>query len=130
MHILDYLEKIPETEEGKIVHYLHNLISSYPGIITKVHFNSPFYTKNRWVCYLGIKKTGGVELGFVMANQFSKHLVPPWMTLDFKKRKQVAGITYYKVEDIDVEIIDLLMQEALLVDDRMKPKKRDSKLKA
>ncbi len=120
MHILDYLERIPETEEGKIFHYLHNILSTYPNIVPKVHFNTPFYTRHRWLAYLSTQKSGGVELCFVHAHLFSNHL--EW--LDFKKRKQVAGITYLKVEDINEEIVDQLMQEALMVDDRIKPKSK------
>ena len=120
MHVLDYLEKLPETEEGKIFHYLHNLISTYPGMKSKVMFNTPFYTRNRWLCYLSAEKKGGVELGFVYANQFKKHIE----LLDFKKRKQVASITYYYVKDINAELLDLLMNEALEVDERIKPKKK------
>jgi uncharacterized protein YdhG (YjbR/CyaY superfamily) len=117
MHILDYLEKIPATEEGKIFHYLHNILSTYPDIVPKVHFNTPFYTRNRWLAYLSTQKKGGVELCFVHANQFSKHL----KKLDFKKRKQVGGITYLKVEEINVDMVDKLMQEALKVDEKIIP---------
>lgn len=120
MHVLDYLEKLPETKEGKIFRYLHNLISTYPDMKSKIMFNSPFYIRNRWVCYLSAKKKGGVELCFVYANMFQQH----FELLEFKKRKQVAGITYYKVEDINVEVLDMLILEALAVDERIKPKKK------
>ncbi len=118
MHILEYLEKIPETEEGKIFQYLHNILSTYPDIVPKVHFNTPFYTRNRWMAYLSTQKNGGVELCFVHANRFTQHLEH----LDFKKRKQVAGIYYQTEKDIEIDVVDKLMQEALKVDDSIKPK--------
>ena len=120
MHVLDYLEKLPETEEGKIFHYLHNLISTYPGMKSKVMFNTPFYTRNRWLCYLSSQKKGGIELCFVYANRFQQH----FELLDFKKRKQVAGITYHNLKDIKEKVLDMLMKEALEVDERIKPKKK------
>lgn len=120
MHILDYLEKLPNTGDGKIFHRLHSLLSTYPGIVSKIHFNTPFYTKYRWLAYVSSQKGGGVELCFVQANQFQHHVE----LLDFKKRKQVAGILYWNVDDIDAEIIDLLMQEALMVDERIKSRSK------
>ena len=120
MHILDYFESIPDTEEGKIMEFLHQIISTYPGIAPKVHFNTPFYTRNKWMVYVSRQKKGGVEICFVYANLFEQHRE----LLDFKKRKQVGGIMYNRVEEIDVEQIDLLMQQALRVDEVLISKRK------
>lgn len=122
MHLLDYLEKMPDTNEARLFHYLHNLISTYPGITGKVMFNTPFYTAKKWMCYLSLQKKGGVEVCFVHAKWFNAHLEH----LDFKKRKQVAGIFYQTVEDIDEVVLDKLLVEALSVDEKMAVKKRMS----
>lgn len=120
MHILDYLEQMPDTNEARLFHYLHNLISTYPGISSKVMFNTPFYTANKWMCYLSLQKKGGVELCFVHAKWFNNHLEH----LDFKKRKQVAGIFYKTVDEIDADVLDKLMVEALRVDGILLAKRR------
>lgn len=78
-------------------------------------FNTPFYTANKWMCYLSIQKKGGVELCFVHAKWFNAYLE----LLDFKKRKQVAGIFYSRVEDIDEVIIDQMVVEAIRVDNEL-----------
>lgn len=123
MHILDYLEKLPDTEDGKIFSQLHSLLSTYPGVVSKIHFNTPFYTRFRWMVYVSSQIKGGVELCFVHASKFENHKE----SLDFKKRKQVGGIFYATADDIDAELIDLLMQEALRVDEKIKPKKVKNK---
>jgi hypothetical protein len=120
MHILDYLKKLPETPQSELMKYLHGFISSYPNIQSKVMFTTPFYTRHRWMIYLSKQKDRSIEVCFVNARWFAKHL--EW--LDFKKRKQVAGITYHQVGDVDEEILDMLIQEALSTDDRHKPKSK------
>lgn len=119
MHILDYLETRPDSDETALMWYFHNLLTTYPELTPVIHFNTPFYTANRWLCYVSLQKKGGIELCFVHANKFENHLE----YLDFKKRKQVAGITYKNTGEINEEIIDILMQEALTVDRGFKKKK-------
>jgi alkyl hydroperoxide reductase subunit AhpC len=75
-------------------------------------FSTPFYTGNKWMIYLSKQKNEGLELCFVQAKHFVQH--KEW--LDFKKRKQVAGITFHYIGDINEEVVDLLITEALRVD--------------
>jgi hypothetical protein len=112
MHILDYLDELPITPQAEMLRYLHHFISSYPGIQSKVMFSTPFYTGNKWMIYLSKQKNEGLELCFVQAKHFVQH--KEW--LDFKKRKQVAGITFHYIGDINEEVVDLLITEALRVD--------------
>lgn len=81
-------------------------------------FNTPFYTRRKWLIYLSRMKKGGYEVCFVHANRFTKHIE----LLDFKKRKQVAGITYQNVSDINEEVLDMLISEAVGVDNTFKKK--------
>lgn len=120
MHILDYLEKLPDTPQAGLMKYLHHFIASYPDVKSKVMFSTPFYTRHRWMIYSSKQKDGSIELCFVNAISFQHHLE----LLDFKKRKQVAGINYRTVSDVDEEVLDLLIQEALATDDRLKPKSK------
>jgi hypothetical protein len=120
MHILDYLEALPNSPQAELMKYLHHFISSYPNIQSKVMFSTPFYTRHRWMIYSSKQKNGSIELCFVNARWFSQHLE----LLDFKKRKQVAGIAYSTVEEVDEQVLDLLIQEAIATDDRLRPKSK------
>lgn len=116
MHILDYIEGLPDNPQGALMKYLHHFLSSYPELNTKVMFSTPFYTRNRWMIYLNKLKDGSLEVCFVQANQFSKHKE----LLDFKKRKQVAGITYCNKEEVNADVLNQLIMEAFDTDDRLK----------
>lgn len=107
---------MPESEESELIWYLHNFISTYPNIKPVIHFNTPFYTSNRWLIYLSLQKKGGIEVCFVQARYFSNHLE----LLDFKKRKQVAGITFKSITEINLMVLDDLISEALRVDNGFK----------
>ncbi len=130
MHILDYIEELPNNPQSELMKYLHHFLSSYSELNVKVIFTTPFYTRNKWVIYLSKQKDGSIEVCFVQAIQFKKHQE----LLDFKKRKQVGGITYWKPKDINEETLDILISEALATDDRLKspskkPKKKPTSLK-
>jgi len=116
MHILDYIENLPNNSQSDTIKYLHQFIASYPDIKSKIMFTTPFYTRNKWLMYSNKLKNGTVELCFVNAKLFTNHLE----YLDFKKRKQVAGITYKQVTDIDENVVDLLINEAIRVDNLFK----------
>ena len=79
-------------------------------------FSTPFYTRNKWLIYLSKQKNGSIEICFVHAILFENHRE----LLDFKKRKQVGGITYTTIQEMNEDVLDLLVQEALKTDDRFK----------
>lgn len=126
MHILDYIENLPNDPQSELMKYLHHFLSSYPELNVKVMFSTPFYTRNKWMIYLNKLKDGKLEVCFVQAVQFKNHLE----LLDFKKRKQVGGITYSRVEDIDEEVLDLLVSEAISTDERIKSPLKKTKKKS
>lgn len=85
---------------------------SYPNLRDKISFKIPFFYGKTWICYTNILKKGGVELAFVRGNELSN----AQGVLDFKKRKQVGGITYHSSNEIDYEILAEILNEAIDLD--------------
>lgn len=112
------LEYIYEHEgnQQEIMLHLHELITSYPEITSKIRYKIPFYYRRSWFCYINPLKNDSVELVFLRANELSNEQG----ALDFKDRKQVAGITFATVSDIKYELLHELLQEALLLDENVK----------
>lgn len=105
-----------EPTQKQIMNILHDLIMRYDRMSAKIRFRIPFYYQKSWVCYLNPVKNNGVELCFVRANELSNENGH----LNFKDRKQVAGITYYSHKNIDENIINEVLSEALILDDHVK----------
>ena len=105
-----------EGQQKLILEHLHNLITSFPEVTYKIRYRIPFYYRKSWICYLNPKKDGGIELAFVRANELSNNNG----LLDFKGRKQVAGIIYKNIKEIKDESIFETLEEALLLDDTIK----------
>lgn len=96
--------------------FLHQMFMTDDRISTKMRYRVPFYYRKSWVCYLNPIKNEGVELCFIRANELSNEN----QLLDFKDRKQVAGISYFSVEEIDEQLLNLVWHEALLLDESVK----------
>jgi len=105
-----------EGQQKLILKKLHNLISSYPRITAKIRYKIPFYYQKSWICYLNPVKYGGIELAFPRGNELSNSSG----ILDDKGRKQVRGIEYRHLIEIDQAAIDEILQEALLLDEQVK----------
>ena len=99
-----------EGEQLHILEYFHSLFTEW-GLMPKIRFKVPFYFQHSWIVYLNPVKNEGIELAFLRANELQN----PY--LDMKDRKQVGGITFYKYSEIKKEVIDLIIQEALLLDE-------------
>lgn len=113
-----------EGEQQAIMLHLHELLTSYPEVRGKIRYNIPFYDRKSWICYLSPLKDGSVELAFTRANELSNEQG----ALDFKGRKQVAGITYATMKDIKEAVLHEILQEALLLDEEVAyASKRSSK---
>ena len=112
MSCLEYIEA-RDGEQQRILLVLHEIITSLPQVTDKIRYKIPFYDRKSWVCYLNPLKEGGVELCFLHGNELSNEQG----LLDFKGRKQVAGISYFAVSDIREEPLLEILQEALLLDE-------------
>ncbi len=106
------LEK--EGDQQAILQFLHDLMMSTPEVTSKIRYRIPFYYRKSWFCYLNpTKKPVGVEMVFIRGIELSNEQG----LLDAKGRKQVAGVTFTKVDDIRVEPLLEIIQEALYLDD-------------
>jgi len=67
------------------------------------------------MCYLNPTKDNGVELCFTRGNELSN----TQRILQSKGRKQVSGMTYYEIKQIEESPILEILYEALLLDDEV-----------
>lgn len=91
---------------------LHNFLAEYEGVRADIKYKIPFYSKTKPVCYISPQKNGGVEVVFWSALMMKDSLP----LLDLKKRKWMAGLTYNSVKEIDFEVLDSIVLEALVCD--------------
>ena len=135
-----------EGEEQEIASYLHDLLTQRYGMTHKLRYKLPFYDVKKWICYINpqkkqtrkIKKAsskstedsnsmfvndesackqhigGGIELCFL----HGRWMKDPQGALDAKNRTQVYGITYHKLEEINEEILQILLEEAIEIDEK------------
>lgn len=111
----DYIAGIDDPQRT-LMQRLNQLIMNQFDLESKIRFRIPFYYNKSWVCYLNPIKNGGVELCFLRANE----LGDPEGLLDFKDRKQVAGISYFRSEEIISRSPLQLLHEALILDETVK----------
>lgn len=105
-----------EGPQKKLLRVLHELILNQFDLQAKIRYRIPFYYNKSWICYLNPIKKDGVELCFLRANELSNESG----ALDFKDRKQVAGISYFSLEEIDERVLNPIIQEALILDETVK----------
>jgi len=124
-NIEEFYAHLPQNEL-EIVLFLQDLISqSIPDIKVKLSYNVPFFYKNRNICLIwpgsvpwGKVPKSGVELAFTNA-----HLLEDKHNYLVKgNRKQVYNRIFYSVDEIDVNIIEDLLQEAYQLDLSFKKK--------
>jgi hypothetical protein len=102
-----------EGEIQEVMKYLHNLMMDQPGISCKLSYKIPFYYRNSWICYIYPQKKGGIEFAFTRGDELSNEQG----ILDARGRKQVAGILFHSMDDIPMESLLEVIQEAILLDE-------------
>lgn len=105
-----------EGEQQKIFQRLHQLLSYDLDLECKIRYRIPFYFSKSWICYLNPKKNDGAELVFLRGNELSN----AQGILDAKDRKQVSGIEYFSEQEIDMNLLLEVIQEALMLDETIK----------
>ena len=94
---------------------LDQLLMDFPGVTSKLRYKIPFYDKKSWICYLNPIKKSGVELAFVRGNELSNQQG----ILDFKGRKQVAGIEIFDSKHLPLDELREIINEALILDQQV-----------
>lgn len=102
-----------EEDQREVMHWLHDLLTSKLDLAEKIRFGIPFYYGKSWICYVNPTKKGSVELAFVRGNELSNEQG----LLDHKGRKQVFGVEFNKVGDIPKDLLNEVLQEAILLDE-------------
>lgn len=111
----EYITQL-EDNQRKIAAFLHQKLTEEFGLEAKIRFKIPFYYRKSWVCYLNPVKNDGIELAFIRGNELSNE----YQYFDFKGRKQVMGITIYDIKDLDRDILEQTLIEALTLDESVK----------
>ncbi|MFA8344351.1 MAG: DUF1801 domain-containing protein [Rhodothermaceae bacterium] len=104
-----------EGEQREIMFLIHRLLTTELNLISKIRFKIPFYYNKSWICYLNPIRKGGVEFAFTRGNELSNSQ----KLLDSKERKQVAGIELTSAENIPLDKLNEIIQEAILLDETL-----------
>ena len=115
----DFLSYLPD-EELKIVEALRMLvIKCVPDAKEKLSYNVPFYFRYARICFIwpgsvpwGKKIKTGVELGFCKG-----YLLPDPSYLNIGNRKEVFIKTFHSLKEIDWDLLQQLLYEAIAIDE-------------
>lgn len=94
---------------------LSDFLIDFPEISFKIRYKIPFFDRKTWVCYLNPIKDDGIELAFLRGSELPNTLG----ALRFYGRKQVMGIRYFRPEDINFEVLQDVLMEAIELDDKV-----------
>jgi len=84
-------------------------------VTSSIKWRIPYYVRRKGICYTNVlAKMEVVELNFPFARAFDPAIQA---ILDYRGRSSVAGIMLTSLERIDVEKLDIILQEALRIDD-------------
>lgn len=108
----DYLNQIKEPKLRELAWFLHHFILTYTYIYSKISYGIPFYYGQKWICYLNITKNHQLEWAFTRAKEMKNSSG----LLQFKGRKLVAGLTLNSIDELDENLLNELMMDALRVD--------------
>lgn len=99
-------------EHKILVKYFHDLLELEYGLRAKIRYGIPFYDGKSWICYLNPLQEPAIEVAFTRGNELINH----HDILDFKGRKQVAGLEINKLDLSVIEIVEMLIQDAIALD--------------
>ncbi len=102
-----------EGDTQEVMKFLHELMTDQPGIQCKIAFRIPVYYRNSWIAYIQPLKKAGIEFVFTRGKELSN----TQGILEARGRKEVSGIRLYRVEDIPLEQLYEVIQEAILLDE-------------
>lgn len=115
MTVIDFIYKRKGTQQ-ELFRVLHSFISAYDGIESTLKWSIPFWTMKKTICYANPQKDGGVELVFWNGTELMKD----FPMLNLKDRQRMAGMAFKTVDDVDFELLDRIIQQAIYLDEHYK----------
>ena len=115
----EFLDHLPENEKLMVLILRELILECIPDCTEKLSYNVPYYFRNKRVVFIwpasvpwGKVPMEGVKLGFCQG-----HLLQDKSGyLEKGSRKQVYTRTFFKPEEIDVELLRAYLQQAVEVD--------------
>jgi hypothetical protein len=116
----ELLDWLPE-DQRKITEFLRKLVyECVPDVSEKLSFNVPYFFRNAGLCFIWPGAVSwetstheGVRFGFQHGNLLTDEID----YLDKGKRKQVYWRDFFRLQDIDVELLRSYIYEAVVVDE-------------
>jgi len=109
--VLDYIFQ-HQGNQKEILLYFHDLFTNELNLTSKIRYKIPFYDQKSWICYMNPMRGGKIELAFIRGKELSNNQG----LLEFKKRKQIAGIEFESLSEIPYEAVHEIIHEAVLLD--------------
>lgn len=119
--VAEFLAFLPP-EELEVVEFLRQLIyDCIPDVSEKLSYNVPYFKRHKTICFLwpgsvlwGKKQTyTGVRFGFTQGHLLSDELG----YFKLEGRKQVAWRDFQSIQEIDVELLQMYIYEAAMIDE-------------
>ena len=95
----------------EIMDFLHSYFLS-KGLKSKISYGLPFYIGKKWICYCNPQKSGGIELCFTHAHQFTD----PTGLLQIRDRKRMKGIYLTSLESLPLDALEQILAAAMEFD--------------
>ena len=89
----------------------HIILSTSPEFREKIAYGIPFFYIRKNICYLN-PTNEGLDVGFVRGSAIGMQ----HKSFELKGRKTVKSFRFKKLEDIDFELFDQVLQEAIRLD--------------
>jgi hypothetical protein len=110
--VLAFIEE-QDSPNRQIMQYLHDIITAVPDVTCKIRYQVPMYYRMSWICYFNPQKKGGVEWVLLRGNELSN----AQGILEDRGRKQVKGVIFKQVSEIDEDMVREIFMEALILDE-------------
>lgn len=123
----ELLDWLPE-DEARVAAFLRRLVlDSAPGIEEKLSYNVPFYRIHKMLFFIwpgSVDWDGFTHAGVRFGFQYGNLLADEAGYLDRGNRKQVYWRDFLRREDIDVDLLQSYIYEAIAIDAQSRRRKR------
>ena len=102
-----------EGKQRELLILLHEVLVNDFDLQPKIRYRIPFYYRKSWITYLNPLKDGGVDFTFLRGQELSN----AQGLLENRDRKQVSSLQFQEIEEIPLEALYEILQEAILLDE-------------